>query len=124
MKPVILVGPGTGIAPFRAFWQQRYAERKQNKKMGKMWLFFGCRQKEMDLYRDEKANMLSKKVLDKVYLALSREGNIPKVLGTFQEVKFFHHFVILDLRTRFGSKGIIRNLQNANVGKRSFLRLR
>lgn len=79
MKPVILVGPGTGIAPFRAFWQQRYAERKQNRKVGKMWLFFGCRQKEMDLYRKEKAEMVDKEVLDKVFLALSREPNTPKV---------------------------------------------
>lgn len=79
MKSVILVGPGTGIAPFRAFWQQRYAEKRQNKKMGKMWLFFGCRQKEMDLFREEKAAMVDKKVLDKVFLALSREPNTPKV---------------------------------------------
>lgn len=85
---MILVGPGTGIAPFRAFWQQRLAEKKQNKKAGKLWLFFGCRQKEMDLYRDEKADMLSKKVLDKVYLALSREGNVPKVPPFSTKLKF------------------------------------
>ncbi len=35
--PVIMVGPGTGIAPFRAFWQQRVAD----KATGPMWLFFG-----------------------------------------------------------------------------------
>lgn len=81
LKPVILVGPGTGIAPFRAFWQQRYAEKKQNKKMGKMWLFFGCRQYEMDLYRNEKADMMSQKVLDKVFLAVSRQPKIPKVFS-------------------------------------------
>lgn len=44
-----------------------------------MWLFFGCRQKEMDLYPEEKADMHKKKVLDKVFLALSREPNVPKV---------------------------------------------
>lgn len=78
-KPVVLVGPGTGIAPFRAFWQHRYTQIKNNQKAGKMWLFFGCRQKEMDLYREEKAEMVEKGVLGKVFLALSREPNIPKV---------------------------------------------
>jgi len=46
---------------------------------GKMWLFFGCRQHALDLYREEKAAMLEEGVLDKVYLALSREPTIPKV---------------------------------------------
>jgi len=46
---------------------------------GKMWLFFGCRQHALDLYREEKAAMLQEGVLDGVYLALSRELTIPKV---------------------------------------------
>jgi len=46
---------------------------------GKMWLFFGCRQHALDLYREEKAAMLEEGVLDRVYLALSREPAIPKV---------------------------------------------
>jgi len=46
---------------------------------GKMWLFFGCRQRALDLYREEKAAMLKEGVLDEVYLALSREPTIPKV---------------------------------------------
>ncbi|XP_031351762.1 nitric oxide synthase-like [Photinus pyralis] len=68
--PVILVGPGTGIAPFRAFWQQRWSESKI---AGKAWLFFGCRYKELDLYRDDKAEMVELGVLHRVFLALSRE---------------------------------------------------
>lgn len=77
--PVILVGPGTGIAPFRGFWQQRLEQVRTNVKVGKMWLFFGCRQRDLDLYRNEKAQMLQEKVLDRVFLALSREPGIPKV---------------------------------------------
>jgi nitric-oxide synthase len=44
-----------------------------------MWLFFGCRQRALDLYHEEKAAMLKEGVLDEVYLALSREPTIPKV---------------------------------------------
>nr|CAH7737071.1 unnamed protein product [Callosobruchus chinensis] len=77
-KPVILVGPGTGIAPFRAFWSHRYVQLKQKQKLGKMWLFFGCRTNDMDLYKEEKANMERAGVLDRVFLALSREPNVPK----------------------------------------------
>ncbi|KAK5644702.1 hypothetical protein RI129_006002 [Pyrocoelia pectoralis] len=77
--PVILVGPGTGIAPFRGFWQHRLSEQERTKKStGKMWLFFGCRQRELDLYKEEKAEMLKLKVVDKVFLALSRERNTKK----------------------------------------------
>ncbi|CAH1105276.1 unnamed protein product [Psylliodes chrysocephalus] len=79
VTPVILVGPGTGIAPFRAFWQHRYAQLlKHKQKFGKMLLFFGCRTKDVDLYSEEKEEMKNKGVLDKVFLALSRERDIPK----------------------------------------------
>nr|CAD7260092.1 unnamed protein product [Timema shepardi] len=46
--------------------------------IGKAWLFFGCRQRSLDLYRKEKQDMLEDKVLDRVFLALSREPTIPK----------------------------------------------
>ncbi|KYN23479.1 PREDICTED: nitric oxide synthase, salivary gland [Trachymyrmex cornetzi] len=78
--PVILVGPGTGIAPFRGFWHHRFAQMKlqQNQKFGKIWLFFGCRQRNLDLYRQEKKEMLEVGVLDKIFLALSREPGLKK----------------------------------------------
>ncbi|XP_043272207.1 nitric oxide synthase, salivary gland [Venturia canescens] len=78
--PMILVGPGTGIAPFRGFWHHRHAERKlhHHENYGKIWLFFGCRQRNLDLYRQEKKEMLETGVLDKVFLALSREPGITK----------------------------------------------
>lgn len=46
---------------------------------GKIWLFFGCRQKNLDLYKKEKQDMMDAGVLDKVFLALSREIGHKKV---------------------------------------------
>ncbi|GEQ66534.1 hypothetical protein JCM33374_g197 [Metschnikowia sp. JCM 33374] len=54
--PIILVGPGTGIAPMRAFIRDRIALSKtaDNVKLGKTILFYGCRRSDEDfLYRDE-----------------------------------------------------------------------
>lgn len=48
----------------------------------KVYLFFGCRTKGVDLYCDEKEEMQQKGVLTKVFLALSREPNLPKVRET------------------------------------------
>lgn len=53
--PIIMVGPGTGIAPFRAFWQQRVIDRAT----GPMWLFFGNPYKATDgCYEDELAPLV------------------------------------------------------------------
>ena len=53
-KPVIMIGPGTGVAPFRGFVQERAAQASKGEKVGKTVLFFGCRNSKEDyLYKDE-----------------------------------------------------------------------
>lgn len=98
-RPIILVGPGTGVAPFRGFWQHRYAQLKQKQKLGKMWLFFGCQTRDMNLYEEEKAEMVKVGVLDRVFLALSRDPNIPKTYVqnlALKEASEIYKFLVLE----------------------------
>jgi len=71
-KDIIMVGPGTGIAPFRAFLQQR----EINTDSGRNWLFFGDWTEEGEfLYRDEIGEWTEKGVISKIDLAWSRQGS-------------------------------------------------
>lgn len=69
-KPVIMVGPGTGVAPFRAFLEERQVSAAK----GGNWLFFGNPHEKQDfLYRDELEKMQEAGVLTKLDLAFSRD---------------------------------------------------
>ena len=68
--PVIMIGPGTGIAPFRAFMQQREAEEAS----GENWLFFGNPNYTQDfLYQTEWQRFVKDGIVNKVSLAFSRD---------------------------------------------------
>ena len=68
--PIIMIGPGTGIAPFRAFMQERDAAEAQ----GKNWLFFGNPNFTQDfLYQTEWQGYLKSGLLSKISLAFSRD---------------------------------------------------
>ncbi|EAN2984332.1 NADPH-dependent assimilatory sulfite reductase flavoprotein subunit [Salmonella enterica] len=71
--PVIMIGPGTGIAPFRAFMQQRAAEGAEGAE-GKNWLFFGNPHFTEDfLYQVEWQRYVKEGVLSRIDLAWSRD---------------------------------------------------
>ncbi|MCJ1313352.1 NADPH-cytochrome P450 reductase [Agyrium rufum] len=74
-KPIIMVGPGSGVAPFRGFVQERVAEAKAGKEVGKTILFYGCRNREEDfLYQDEWNGIASSFPQFRLINAFSREG--------------------------------------------------
>lgn len=69
-KPVIMVGPGTGVAPFRAFLQERQATGGG----GRNWLFFGEQSRAMSyFYKDEWAAMIKQGSLHRLDTAFSRD---------------------------------------------------
>ncbi|AXN41424.1 assimilatory sulfite reductase (NADPH) flavoprotein subunit [Peribacillus butanolivorans] len=70
--PIIMVGPGTGIAPFRSFIQ----EREETEANGKTWLFFGDQHFVTDfLYQTECQKWLKTGVLTKMDVAFSRDAD-------------------------------------------------
>ncbi|XP_021373216.1 NADPH--cytochrome P450 reductase-like [Mizuhopecten yessoensis] len=73
--PVIMIGPGTGLAPFRGFIQERQFVRKDGKTVGDTVLFYGCRHKAQDfLYEDELNDYQNDGTLTKMHVAFSRDG--------------------------------------------------
>lgn len=53
-KPIIMVGPGSGVAPFRGFIQERAEQAAKGEKVGQTVLFYGCRNRNEDfLYKEE-----------------------------------------------------------------------
>lgn len=76
-RPIIMIGPGTGVAPFRGFIQERAALAARGDKVGTTILFYGCRKREEDfLYKDE-WKAYEDKLGDslKIIVAFSREGS-------------------------------------------------
>ena len=69
--PIVMVGPGTGVAPFRAFLQEREARAAA----GRSWLFFGERNFRSDfLYQTEWQQWLEDGVLSQLDVAFSRDA--------------------------------------------------
>jgi len=77
--PVIMVGPGTGVAPFRGFLQDLihfHKDKKDDVKVGDWHLYFGCRHKEKDfIYKQELEEAAEKKILARLDVAFSRMGD-------------------------------------------------
>ncbi|XP_011263626.2 NADPH-dependent diflavin oxidoreductase 1 [Camponotus floridanus] len=69
-KPIIMIGPGTGVAPFRSFLLE---EEEKKKDLKECVLFFGCRKKDKDYHCREDFERLAEKTNLKVFCAFSRD---------------------------------------------------
>uniref|UniRef100_A0A9J7ZJ67 Methionine synthase reductase n=1 Tax=Cyprinus carpio carpio TaxID=630221 RepID=A0A9J7ZJ67_CYPCA len=90
--PVVMVGPGTGVAPFIGFLQQREKEREANQEatFGETWLFFGCRHKDKDfLFRYELERFEHNGTLSHLIVCFSRDE--PDAAGTVNTPTYVQH---------------------------------
>jgi len=79
-RPLLMVGPGTGVAPFLGFLQSREkmmeVQQKTCSEVGSTWLFYGCRHKDRDfLYKDEFERLERSGVLTHLVTSFSRDQN-------------------------------------------------
>lgn len=72
-RPLIMIGPGTGLAPFRGFLQERAALRADGAALGPALLFYGCRNDGDYLYRDD-LETAARDGLCELFVAFSRQG--------------------------------------------------
>ncbi|WP_420901959.1 cytochrome P450 [Paenibacillus dendritiformis] len=75
--PIIMVGPGTGVAPFRGFLQARAIMKREGQALGEAHLYFGCRNEADYLYRDELEQYERDGVVT-LHTAFSRMEGVPK----------------------------------------------
>uniref|UniRef100_G3NDT4 Methionine synthase reductase n=1 Tax=Gasterosteus aculeatus aculeatus TaxID=481459 RepID=G3NDT4_GASAC len=100
--PFIMVGPGTGVAPFIGFLQQREQQRKDDAEavFGETWLFFGCRHRDGDfLFREELEGFVSSGTLSQLKVCFSRDDHEEEEAGASSaRPRYVQHNLLLASR--------------------------
>uniref|UniRef100_A0A8C6WUQ2 Methionine synthase reductase n=1 Tax=Neogobius melanostomus TaxID=47308 RepID=A0A8C6WUQ2_9GOBI len=99
--PFVMVGPGTGVAPFIGFLQQREKQRQENPGVafGETWLYFGCRHKDKDfLFREELEGFVSNGTLNHLKVCFSRDNEEVEREGAQSTARprYVQHNLLLD----------------------------
>ena len=94
--PVLMIGPGTGLAPFRGFLQERAALKAKGADLGDAMLFFGCRHPEQDFYyRSELEAFAADGVVD-LNTAFSRHNGTRKYVQDLIEERKDDVWALID----------------------------
>ncbi|MFC9708475.1 bifunctional cytochrome P450/NADPH--P450 reductase [Paenibacillus sp. NPDC056933] len=92
--PIIMVGPGTGVAPFRGFLQARSIWKKRGLPLGEAHLFFGCRNESDFIYRQE-LEQYEEAGIVKLHTAFSRVEGQPKTYVQHLMIETAEHLLHL-----------------------------
>uniref|UniRef100_A0A673ISG1 NADPH--hemoprotein reductase n=1 Tax=Sinocyclocheilus rhinocerous TaxID=307959 RepID=A0A673ISG1_9TELE len=112
-NPVIMVGPGTGIAPFMGFVQERGWLKEQGKDVGDTVLYYGCRYKNEDfLYQEDLEEFEKTGVLTALNVAFSRD-QAEKVALILDRASLLTILTLPVILLRRDARNMARDVQNA-----------